>query len=152
MMSGVKPLLVFEYGKTELSAGKIYEKSQRIDGTVFENKIIAVYSDRYRTSDIETGGYVIITGIDFTKYRKLFIECCHSLAKEYDGFLEAGYGSNTVGSGISGAFTESKKVPEEYEVLSFDISKIKGENYIKAVMNVNGETDNPIRIKNIRLE
>lgn len=155
MMSAVKPIFVFEFGKTALSSGSFQKKPSYItDGINFKNGCLYVGHDYDKSSIsgsvIETRGYFDIGGIDFYKYKKLCFEC-RAVATDYNLLYPnfyVGYG-NKEGANES-YFTAYKNAPKAFDVLIFDITEVSGEQFIKVLNNTVGNTD--IQIKNIWLE
>ena len=148
MMSGkTEPLLVFEYGKTKLTKGTAISSGAR-----FENGIIRVGTVHHSSGDLEWNSPdgMDISGIDFSKYKTLKIECRVNI-DDYESGRElhfAGYGESTGYQKEN--YTAFQYAPEYYRVLSFDIRKEKGEKYIKASANHAGTAY--MTIRNIRLE
>ncbi|MBR3952467.1 MAG: hypothetical protein IKJ82_02485 [Oscillospiraceae bacterium] len=139
MMMGrgkTEPLLVFEYGKSALSNGRM---TSGYGAAFLEGKIKINNANG-------NSGYMNIGGIDFSGYKKLKIECYtdvldYEIQREYH---YCGYGKDE-GSEKSD-YTSFKYIPSSAETLEFDIGATEGENFIKACAN-SGMT-----IKNIRLE
>lgn len=154
MMSAVKPLFIFEFGKTALSNGVFQKKPAYLtDGINFSGGYLYLGHDYDRSSGTlaETRGYADIGGIDFSRYKKLRFEC-RAITTDYNSLYTnflVGYGEK-VNAAIQAYYTEFQNVPKAFGVLSFDISGISGEQFIKMLNNTSGNTD--VQIKNIWLE
>lgn len=154
MMSAVKPLFIFEFGKKALSNGVFQKKPAYLtDGINFSGGYLFLGHDYDRSNGtlVETRGYADIGGIDFSRYKKLHFECraiTTDYNSSYTNFL-VGYGEK-VGAAAEAYYTEFQNVPKTFGVLSFDISGISGEQFIKMLNNTSGNTD--VQIKNIWLE
>lgn len=135
----VLPLLVFEYGKTALSAGNLIGF-----GANFLNGTIKIEPKSYKPA------FINISGINFSRYKTLKIECA-AYIEDYEG----GYDLHICGFGEGEGNFESdyemyQYAPAYSRIVTFDISKIKGEKLIKASANHVGTAY--MVIKNIWLE
>ena len=151
-MASVLPLFVFEFGNDFMSEGSKFDKGSRIvDGTYFENGMIHIGRDFNKALEEYEAGYLDIGGIDFGPYKTLNMECKVNVM-DYDEnkpYFYVGYGSQN--GAYHRCYTEYEYAPASFEVLSFDISKLSGEEiFIKATSYVTGTAE--IMIKNIWLE
>lgn len=142
-------IYVFREGDSDISSG--YTKTS--NKTTFENGVInlkpayLVSSDRWHDSNLK------ISGADFSKYSKLYIECYCDWAITYaDNSALVGYGS-------SSGFISSSEVAKSRKTIEFDLTDISesesGEYYIMANYDredVNDDTESCLIIYNIWFE
>ncbi len=107
MLLAEGPLIVFKEGNSALTKGSFEDGS----GNEIENGVISI--------GVAGTGFCNIKGINFTKYKTLYIE------HKGTGFV--GYGTSTEPS--KSACTDYKEGTSRRTLRNFDISAVSGSNY-----------------------
>ena len=129
-----KELWIFKNGEASLMNGSLLSSN-----AVFTNGVIKIGGSG-------AVGTLNISGIDFTKYKTLNIEC-RAVAQSTDKNYYVGYGKTT--GSYSGVYTAFKNADTTYSVQSFDIKSLGTGYYIKGTSYSTGSTY--MHIKNIWL-